>query len=120
MLDVSPVLGNPDLVQTFMVFRSSGQFALGGWQENTPTQIPMQGVVTIADTETLEMMPEGDRVTGAMTFYSTSEVFRTHNDSQAGTSDYIQWRGQNYRVMHVWPYADYGYWKALAVRMAGD
>ena len=65
-------------------------------------------------------VPEGDRVTGALTFYSPAEICETRGGEYSGTSDVIEWRGDRYRVAKVWPYADYGYWKAYAVRMDGD
>ena len=120
MIDVSEIIGDPDFAQDYTVTRSSGQFGAGGWIENTPQSIPMSGVITVARQKELSQMPEGDRVTGAMLFYSTQQLFITHNDSSAGTSDVITWQGYDYKIVHVWPYVDYGYWKAYGVRKSGD
>jgi hypothetical protein len=120
MIDVFELITDPDLMQSYTVLRSSGRFTVGGWQENTPEQISMQGVVLPTTSKDLEQLPEGDRVTESMTFYSTDPLFVTHNDSNAGTSDQIQFNGSLYRLARVKNYSKYGYWKAIGVRMSGD
>lgn len=69
------------------------------------------------------MLPEGDRIAGLMTFYSTADkpIYTTRNkDDDKGTSDELEWRGERYRVLQVFPYNDFGYVKALGTRMSGD
>ena len=69
------------------------------------------------------MLPEGDRIAGLMTFYTTADnpIFVTRNlVDDKGTSDELEWRGERYRVMQTFPYLDYGYIKAVAKRMSGD
>ena len=119
MLDVSEILYDPDLSQAFTVMRSSGSFQIGGWVENTPTTINMNGVITVATERDSQQVPEGDRTTGAMLFYTDQQLFITHNDASLGTSDVIAWQGVNYRLVKVWPQVDYGYWKAYGVRLPG-
>lgn len=119
MINVGEIINDPDLCQSFTVSRSSGQFGAGGWMENAPTSLTLLGVITPSTADELQQVPEGDRVTGAMTFYSTVILFETHDDSQSGTSDILTWRGQKYRIVRVFPYEDYGYNKAVAVRMQG-
>jgi len=120
MIDVSELIGDPDFEQGYTVTRSSGDFGAGGWKENTPVSIPMNGVITVARFKDLNQVPEADRVTGAMLFYSTQEIYVTHNDASKGTSDVITWNGDDYRIAYIWPYVDYGYWKAYGVRKRGD
>jgi hypothetical protein len=119
-IDVSEVILDGDLAQPFTILRSTdGKFVMGGWQDRLVT-IKAFGVITVASVEQLRMVPEGDRVTGAMAFYSTQQLFKTHVDPTPGNSDILMWRGQKYRVSEVKPWADSGYWMAIGVRISGD
>lgn len=119
MLNLSELLIDPDFAQPFTIQRSSGSFQLGGFQ-STVTMIGAVGAITVASEQDLDQVPEGDRVTGAMTFYTATPLFRTHADGGApGLSDVLLWRGDAYRIQKIWPYADYGYYKAVAVRTSG-
>lgn len=117
MINVSEVITDPDFAQTYVVYRQSGEWVRGSWQASAEKQLRITGVITVADAKTLEQLPEGDRVTGLMCFYAIQELFQTREE---GTSDQIEWRGERYRVKQVFPYGDYGYWKAVGQRMAGD
>ena len=122
MIDVSEVVTDPDFAQTFSVSRSIGEFAEGGWVEATPVILTLYGPVVSASQEDLQQVPEGDRVVGAKAFYSTEKLYRTHKESgpqSSGTSDRITWQGEEYRISAVFPFEDYGYWKAIAVRTKG-
>ena len=60
---------------------------------------------------------------GAMCFYSQQEIFTTHSGESSqtdGTSDQIVWNGNRFRVTSVMPWSDYGYFKAVGVRMASE
>ena len=81
--------------------------------------LTMTGVVTVPDEKELEQMPEADRVKGIMAFYATQALYITHADGTPGTSDKILWRGDYYRLTNCRNYADYGYWKAIGVRIEG-
>lgn len=116
MINVSEVITDPDFAQTFLVHRRTNEW-VGGRPDETETELTMLGVITVADAKTLEQLPEGDRVTGLMCFYSTVPIFTTNEE---GTADQLEWRGERYRVKRVFPYGDYGYYKAVAERMAGD
>lgn len=133
MIDVSDVVNDPDFAQGFTIERSTGQFVAGGF-EKTPSNVQGYGVISVAADEDIQMLPEGDRIDGAMVFHSHERIYLTQLDggydqAQYGAggfgvsvqhvSDQIYWRGQKFRVMHVAPYEDYGYWRAIGVRMAG-
>jgi len=121
MINVAEVINDSDFVQTFTVYRSTGAFDLGGWKEGNATTLTMVGVVSVANAKELMQIPEADRVMGTMIFHSAQELFVTHNsNSTPGTSDQILWNGERYKVIGCFPYRDYGYWKSMAVRMAGD
>jgi len=133
--DLAFVVDDGVLSDPWTIIRSTGQFVLGGWQTST-TEIPGWGVVSVAKPEDLDMIPEGDRVTGAMVFHSQPRIYATELDGDLilgtptstgglqgdGTqkvSDIMVWNSQRWRVLHVWPYNNRNFWKAIAVRMQG-
>jgi hypothetical protein len=122
MIDVSELIIDPDFAQPYLVHRMSGYWFEGEFiQEESSLQF--YGVITPANTQDVNMLPEGDRIAGLMTFYTTADnpIFVTRNlDTDKGTSDQIEWRGEHYRIMQTYPYNDYGYVKAIGTRMAGD
>jgi hypothetical protein len=120
MLNVSAAITDPNLAQAYTIQRAVGAFALGGFVVASSTPINVTGVVTVAKERDLVQVPEGDRVTGSMLFYSVQQIYLSHGGAGAATSDTIVWRGDTYRIAKVWPYVDYGYWKALGVRMSGN
>lgn len=116
MINVSEVITDPDFAQPYMVYRQFGEWERGHWKSADEKRIRVTGVVTVADAKTLEQLPEGDRITGLMCFYATQELFETREE---GISDQIEWRGERYKVKRVFPYGDYGYYKAVGERMTG-
>jgi hypothetical protein len=119
MINVSELVVDPEFSQAFTIVRSTGQFSLGGWQ-NESTTIPALGVIVPAGSQDLDQVPEGDRVTGAMAIYTQTPLYRTHATPTPGLSDLIVWRGEEYRIAHVFPYQDFGFYKAVAVRLLGE
>ena len=64
------------------------------------------------------MIPEGDKIVGAMVFHSECVIFGTSNNPEPGrSSDILIWRAQEFRVLQDAQYVDYGYFKAIAVRL---
>ena len=120
MLNLSKAIKNRRINQTITVARSTGQFVIGGWEENSPINVTMKAVVSVVNAKELQQLPEGDRVIGAMVFHTVQELFVTHNDSSKGTSDKIQWRGDWFKILNVKKYADYGFYTAIGVRIEGD
>lgn len=123
MINLKNVLrpGGP-FTQAFTIKRPTTTWVLGGTTEAT-LSIPALGAVTIAKERDLAQVPEADRVTGSMLFISTTEMRVTHvamaGAGSAGTSDRIDWRGDTYRLVKLWPYADYGFYRAVGVRVRG-
>jgi len=106
-LDLIEVANDAEMADAVTVYRTTGAFVSGGWQANPPQVIPMWGVVSIADDEALNMVPEGDRVGGALSFVTDQMIYRTSKDTM-GTSDTLLYNGQLYRVLAVAP------WRRLA------
>ncbi len=120
MINLSDVILNPDYAQSFIVFRSSGDWINGRWTEGTPAQITMSGVVSVANENEVKILPEGDRIQGAMVFHSVLPIYTTRLGSEKGTSDKIMWNGEYYKLLNVWNYKDYGFYKAIGVRIIGS
>ena len=124
MINLSEVVNDPDFAQDFSIQRSSG----GSWQAGkwitAIINVPGYGVIQPATPEELEQVPEGDRVKGALSFHSEQPLYETHttapNDQFAGTSDMVTWQGQKYRFVKLFPWEDFGYYKAIGVRMSGQ
>ena len=119
MLNVAEILYDPDLNQDFTVYRKTGEWVAGRFVENE-SSIVLTGIVVPASANEIRQQPEGDRITGMMKFYCEQQIHTTHVESAAGTSDQIEWSGKRYRVINCMPYADYGYYVAFGVYMAGD
>jgi hypothetical protein len=123
-LNVGRVVNNPRLAEAFVIqrFNASG-FVRGGWQQGPPTPIAALGVISIAKSKDLEMLPEGDRNTEHIFVWSSTEMRGTNATTGAPdgqTSDIILWQGGQYRVGNVWNYSTRGYYKALAKRLMGN
>lgn len=117
MINLQDIINDPDFIDTFTVYRKSGEFVLGGYDQ-TETTISMMGTIITADAETLAQVPEGDRVVNAKSFYSILPIYRTNTE---GTSDEIEWRSERYRVLQVFDRSfNGGYYKAVCARMAGN
>ena len=121
MINLRNVILNRDLNRKkFTVIRSTGgSWVDGEWTEGTPTEIEMQGIVSVANERELNMVAEGDRIKGAMVFHTIYEIFVTRTGNNKGTSDKIVWRGEEYKISNVAPYVDYGYYKGIGVRIKG-
>jgi hypothetical protein len=117
---IAQVVNDPAFAQSFTITRSKGgQFKLGRWINATQT-VASWGSIQPPSPEELEMVPEGDRVTGMIVIHSSQPIYETNVNLTNGISDLVTWHDNQYRVMKVLPWQDYGYWKALAVRMSGQ
>lgn len=123
MINVAELLYDPDFSQQFIVNRcTTGTWQNGRFVETDPLKLSMDGVVVPATPKEINQLPEGDRVSGVMAFYSDKQIYVTHKDDgsgNAGTSDQIEWRGNLYRVSKVDLYGDYGFYVAYGVLMEG-
>lgn len=124
--DLSEVVDDGVLSESYSVLRQTGHFGSGGWIIDSSNTLPGWGVVSVATEEDLLMIHEGDRVTGIMVFHSQQRIYETQLDTYPADSTNLQkfsdimiWNYQQWRVLAVGPYPNRSYWRALAVRMAG-
>lgn len=119
---MSDVVNDPSFAQYMpkAIARDAGSFLLGKWNPSI-TLLDFYGIVQPANSKDIQMVPEGDRVEGMMTFHSSNRIYETHSGDSIpdGISDVITWRNQTYKIMFVYPWEDFGYYRAIGVRMAG-
>ena len=128
-LNVSRVVSNPKFAQPFSIMRSQG----GDWNDDgtwgdVTVEVQMYGIVQPATSKELNQLPEGDRVQEVKSFHSIQEMFISRvvgEDTSdpgynAAISDYAVWNGQQYRLAKRYEWSDFGYYKALGVRVKGD
>lgn len=120
VISMEEIIDDPDLAQSYIIYQSEGSFQNGRWVEGPLTQIAACGTITVASEKDIEMVPEGDRLKGAMVFFNKGPIYTTRTEPSAGLSDKMFWNGDWYKVVQVAPYGDYGFYKAIAVRLSGS
>jgi hypothetical protein len=132
MINIAELMEDPDFAQNYTVYRQTGKFIRGnfviGHEVNgvwVPGEFPVNfyGPVIPASTKDLEQVPEGDRVTGMMVFYTSAvnPFFISHNKTgDQGSSDQAVWHGERYLILQQLDFSDFGYQKVIGARMAGD
>lgn len=118
-LDLSEIANDPDLGCDFTILRTTGEFALGGFDLATPAQIPAFGTIEIADDTALDQIPEADRITGSLICITTTPIYTTEMSTRQ-ISDQINWQGDLYKVQHVGPWKMNGFYAAVLVRITGN
>ena len=118
-VDLSEVCLDTDLGECFEILRTTGQFAAGGWQETMSVAVQAFGIITIAESEALDQIPEGDRVTGALQVITADPIYETLARN-SGVSDKIRYFGNLYRVQAVAPWRKSGFFSAVLTRMTGE
>lgn len=127
MINVARAVNDPRFSQNFKVFRKSGEWIKGRFEE-TEKKISMVGVIAPSKPKEIEMIPEGDRVGGEITIYTTRKLFTTHSledkenqdENNEGTSDQIEWQGERYKLYSVNDYSQYGYYQAIGMRLVSN
>jgi len=116
-LDVSEVLDDPDLSDTFNVIRRADTVGSDGRSVTTPTVYNnVVGVVCMASPNDLDRQDVGE-ITGAMISVVTS--FRLRGSGEGFQPDQIVWDGGTYTVKTIDKYHRYGagFTSALAMSM---
>jgi hypothetical protein len=114
---------DPDLAQAVAITRTPVQFVAGGLAKK-PFQVQAFGILTVASSKQLQMIPEGDRLSGSISLISETRIYTTHADMSdpqypGGISDKVFWNGRTYSVESVSPWVDFGFWQAILLRIDG-
>lgn len=107
-------LGN----QPLKITRRSGEWVTGEFVLKEAEELEgVSGIVTMAQPRDLQMIPEGDRVTGAIRVLTQVQLQQTRDD---GLGDIVTWRGAQYKVLTVTQDIDYGFYRSICTRLEGD
>lgn len=120
MVNVGKVIRSRRLgCQTITVKRYAASWTDGAYarDEDNPIILKIAAIVTVAKPKDLELLPEGDRVTGAMKFLTNVELHATNGEA---ISDELKWRGARFKILTVTPNVDYGFYRSIGVRLDGD
>lgn len=122
MINIGRIVNSRNFAQPggYTVYRQSGAWVSGRWTAAPEEVLQLQGTVTPVDKNDLLQVPEGDRVTGMMCFYSEQPIYTTRAQPAGGTSDEIVWREDRYRIVSIGPWNDFGFCQAFGVRMVSD
>jgi hypothetical protein len=122
MINVSELIVDPDFGQSYTVYRKNGYWQNFKFVEGD-VSLPFFGVISAANYREINSLPEGDRVSGIMVFYTTADnpfLLTRDETGNLGTADQPYWRGCRYKAIKLFPFDDYGYQKIMAVRMQGS
>jgi hypothetical protein len=115
MIEVSAVVNSAEFAESFTIQRSNGSYLNGTWTSRM-VNLSGFGVVRVASQKDIMMTPEGDVIKGDRVFHSVNPLYTTSAE-HARSSDILIWEGQPYRVMRVDNASNFGYYKAICVRM---
>lgn len=105
-LDVTDVLLSPEFLDTSLVVKRSEQTVDNdGFAQNTVTQTPFGGVVTVDRSLEAKRMQAGQVISGAILIVTT---YRLTSGNTGIDADTVTYRGRDYRVTFVDPYTAYG------------
>lgn len=105
-LDVTDVLLSPEFLDTSLVVKRSEQIVdSDGFAQNTVTQTPFGGVVTVDRSLEAKRMQAGQVINGAILIVTT---YRLTSGNTGNDADIVTYRGREYRVTFVDPYTAYG------------
>ena len=110
MIDVSRLITDPDFCEPFTIRRRIGYWEAGRFV-SMPEDTAVTGIVEPTNGDDLEQLPEGDRVSGMMTFYTKQPVYLSRDKRQ---SDEIIWRGKTYKAQHILDWSRHGFYKVIA------
>lgn len=118
MINLANVIHSPMLSQNITIKRTSGVWENGEFVVDDSEQLTARGIVTVASPRDLQVVPEGDRQSGAIKILTTIRLRVTgEGDDRANFADIVLWHGEEYKVYSVTPDSDYGFYRAIAVRV---
>ena len=112
--DVTPILYDPELgAQSFTIRRKSGKWERGRLQATVVQEITAIGNIQPPSSEQLVFFPEGERRKGERVIYTTTLLHLSEGEEVA---DDIIWRGEEYKVIRVDRWDDWGFNIAYAAK----
>ena len=122
-LNLSDIVASPEFQQTITVIRHyNGKYIKGRYEEEEK-EFEINAVVSASDEKSLEMLPEGDRVSLNKTVHTTEKLYLSDNKNarrdETRISDIIKYNGDYYKVLAILDADDYGFTKAV-IGLTGD
>lgn len=112
MPDVTDLLHDPDLgAKEFIVLRRTGEWDGGRFRVKTSETIEGTGIMVPPSAEQLATFPEGERRKGIVAIYTKTILHLTEGEDIA---DDVTWMGEQYKVIRVDRWDEYGYCIAYA------
>lgn len=112
MPDVTDLLYDPDVgAKPFTVLRRTGEWIAGRFRVAKTETIKAIGVMLPPEAEQLATFPEGERRKGVVAIYTKTLLYLSDGEC---ISDDITWMGEQYKVMRVERWDEYGYCVAYA------
>ena len=112
--DVTEILYDPELgAQSFTIKRKQGRWNGGRLIISNEETISAVGNIQPAGAEQLQFFPEGERQRGECVIYTTTILHTSEGES---VSDDIIWRGDEYKIVRVDRWDEWGFNIAYAAK----
>lgn len=124
MINIAELLRDPDFTQLIQVNRRLNSFvssgdAAGEVQIDMVLRTVRMCVQPVKDPNDLNVLPEGQRSNKMMKFYASEVLYCDDGDQASGSGqavfDVVLWNNEEYKLLHVRYWADYGYWEAIGI-----
>lgn len=114
MLKLTELLHDKDFCTTFEIISIEGRFNEGVFnQEFVKKQVI--GIARPSSADDLDILPEGDRMKGNMSFYTTEPLVFAPKTATLQ----IQWHNRRYKIVHCENFIENGFFKAIGQLMDG-
>lgn len=112
MPDVTALLVDPELgAQQFKVKRRTVKWQGGRALPDEEKVITATGIIQPPQPHELSFFPEGERRKGQIVIYTKTTLYLTEGET---VSDDVTWQGEQYKVVRVDEWLDYGFCVAYA------
>lgn len=110
-IDLSLLISDPDFAEPSVIRQRIGHWEAGRFVADAK-EIRVRGIAEPTGGDDLAQLPEADRTTGLMTFYTKVATEVANQDNRQ--SDEILWRGRLYKVIQAFDWSRHGFYKAVA------
>lgn len=123
MINIKELIFDSDFSQLVTIIRYAGEYSDTGLFDVVSGNVVMSAVVNQPSPTEIQMLPEQDRFSKIITLCTHEQLYQTApNIADVDTgqrSDELDYNGNRYKIVQVFDYSDYGYWKSIAVSKNG-
>lgn len=123
MINISDIVLDPDFAQPsgFIVTRTYGDWVSGTFTVTSTEELNYSGVIEPSpNTKDMMQVPEADRIQGIIVVWSTSPLntstLTNQYTDEPSITDEITWNGEQWKILQVRNFSDFGYYRAIATR----